>query len=244
MKIISLNIWGGRIYRPLINFIRKYSHEVDIFCFQEVFDNAIITRSVHTDGIADIFKRIGGVLQEHEGFFIEEQTKEEGLAIFYRRSIDILDSGHGFVFLHKDSMQNNDARTLGRAVQYISIAGNPRTFIGNFHGLWNGLGKTDSPDRILQSMKVKRVLERFSGHRILVGDFNLLPDSLSMEIISEGMRNLIVEAGIKSTRSSLYSKSSSPFSDYILISPEIKVIHFEVLQDTVSDHLPLLLDID
>ncbi len=37
MILVSLNIWGGVLYQPLIKFIKDYSDKVDIFCFQEVF---------------------------------------------------------------------------------------------------------------------------------------------------------------------------------------------------------------
>lgn len=40
MKLICLNLWGGRIYRPLTKFLKDYSSEIDIFCFQEVYNNA------------------------------------------------------------------------------------------------------------------------------------------------------------------------------------------------------------
>ena len=38
MKIITLNLWGGKIYDKLIEFL-KSKQDVDIFCFQEVFDS-------------------------------------------------------------------------------------------------------------------------------------------------------------------------------------------------------------
>lgn len=37
MKLICLNAWGGKIYQPLMDFIRKHTQDTDIFCFQEVF---------------------------------------------------------------------------------------------------------------------------------------------------------------------------------------------------------------
>jgi hypothetical protein len=35
MKIITLNIWGGRIEKELLDFLNN-NQEVDIFCFQEM----------------------------------------------------------------------------------------------------------------------------------------------------------------------------------------------------------------
>ncbi len=55
------------------------------------------------------------------------------------------------------------------------------------------------------------------------------------------MRNLIKEHGITSTRSHHYTKPVK-FADYAIVSKDLDVIKFEVLQDPVSDHLPLLLE--
>lgn len=57
------------------------------------------------------------------------------------------------------------------------------------------------------------------------------------------MHNLISEYNVTSTRSSLYTKEEK-FADYTFISKGIAVQGFRVLQDVVSDHLPLLLEFD
>ncbi len=38
MKLITLNTNGGRVFEPLMNFIKTHSSDTDIFCFQEVFN--------------------------------------------------------------------------------------------------------------------------------------------------------------------------------------------------------------
>lgn len=79
-----------------------------------------------------------------------------------------------------------------------------------------------------------------------MGDFNLLPGTQSMKIIEEGMRNLVKEYGVQSTRMVLYRHYDNPeepnFADYILLTPDVGVKKFEVLPDVVSDHSPLFLE--
>jgi endonuclease/exonuclease/phosphatase family metal-dependent hydrolase len=110
----------------------------------------------------------------------------------------------------------------------------------NLHGLWNGKGKTDCPERIEQSQKVKAFLETVSGAKILCGDFNLLPHTQSLALLEQDMRNLVKAYRITSTRSQFYERPDR-FADYVLTSPEVQVKHFCVLDENVSDHLPLLL---
>ncbi|HSE34638.1 MAG TPA: endonuclease/exonuclease/phosphatase family protein, partial [Candidatus Paceibacterota bacterium] len=77
-------------------------------------------------------------------------------------------------------------------------------------------------------------------------DFNILPDTESMSILENGMRNLVKEFGVESTRTPLYRHYSNPeepnYADYVLVSPDVRVTRFEVLPDVVSDHSPLLLE--
>jgi endonuclease/exonuclease/phosphatase family metal-dependent hydrolase len=78
----------------------------------------------------------------------------------------------------------------------------------------------------------------------LCGDFNLPPNTKSLAMFEEfGLRNLISEYKINSTRTSFYTKEEK-FADYIFVSNGIKVNDFSVLPDEVSDHAPLFIDFE
>ncbi len=141
-------------------------------------------------------------------------------------------------------MENNDGRTSGRNLQYVSVLYNREKYlISNFHGLWNAVDKLDSDDRIQQSQKIKDFIgKRKEQHKIIMGDFNLAPATKSIGMLECDMRNLIKEYEIKSTRTSFYTKSEK-FADYAFVSPEINVKDFKVLPEEVSDHSALLLEI-
>lgn len=242
MKIETLNIWGGQIHQPLIEHIKKQGQEVDIFCFQEVLDGNKGNRPIFANAISDIFAQFSDILPNHQGYFAPSQNNEEGLALFSHRTTPLIKVDDLFVYRWRDAMQDNDARTLGRNMQYVQFLYNGKQVtVANLHGLWNGQGKTDTPDRTGQSRKAKTFLNNQKGVKILCGDFNLLPNTQSLAILEEGMRNLVKEYNITSTRSSYYEKPDK-FADYILVSPEITVVDFSVLQDQISDHLPLVLE--
>ncbi len=68
----------------------------------------------------------------------------------------------------------------------------------NFHGLWNGRGKSDSDDRLAQSRRLVDVLHRLKAPFVLCGDFNLAPDTKSLAMLEEaGARNLNAEFGAR-----------------------------------------------
>jgi endonuclease/exonuclease/phosphatase family metal-dependent hydrolase len=246
MKLVTLNIWAGALFQPLIHFFHERHKEIDIFCLQEVWDqqNASDTaiKNAPKGTRIDIYSEIQNALPEFQGYFAPAQENAEGLAIFVRKNIPIEGEGDVFIYRSRDSMVGNDGRTLGRNLQYIQFTRDNKKFtICHFHGLWTGGGKTDTLYRIEQSKKVKAFLDHVQGAKVLCGDFNLLPNTESIKILEEGMRNLIKEYKINSTRSSLYTKPER-FADYIFVSPDVQVKDLTVLQDTVSDHLPLQLE--
>ncbi|MEK6887182.1 MAG: endonuclease/exonuclease/phosphatase family protein [Nanoarchaeota archaeon] len=242
MRIITLNIWGGKSFEPLIEFIKKYSKDTGVFCFQEVFRAGKSTREVYAGARMTIFEDIQNVLTDFIGYFAPCQNDEEGLAIFIKKGIKVDDEGDVFVFRERNSRINNDARTLGRNLHYVKIRyGSKEITIANVHGLWNGQGKTDTQDRIEQSKKIKMFLDKCKGEKILCGDFNLLPETESIRIIEKDMKNLIKDFKIESTRSQSYTKPDK-HADYILVSENIDVKEFKVLQEHVSDHMPLMLE--
>jgi endonuclease/exonuclease/phosphatase family metal-dependent hydrolase len=241
MKLICLNTAGGFVKDKLHDFITKRAADTDIFCFQEIFDNARVTTLGDID--QDLYTTITKLLPDHMGYYAPSQDDDEGLAIFVKPHLHRTEVGDVFVHRHRNAMENEDRRTLGRNLQYIQFTENDHDYmVVNFHGLWSGAGKTDTPDRLAQSRKIKEFIKtRARGKVILVGDFNLGPNTESLAILEKGMRNLITENGITSTRSHLY-KWPNKFADYAIVSNDVRITRFEVLQNQVSDHLPLLLE--
>ncbi len=241
MKIITLNIWGGRVYEPLIKFLED-NKNIDVFCFQEVYHEANGKEVLYTDASLDIFKKIKDVLPEYNSFYRPCLDDYYGLAAFTKKSLNILEEEEIYVHKHKGYKPSDHVGFHAKNVQYIKILNNGKEVsIFNFHGLWNGQGKTDTEDRINQSQNVKKFMDSKTGEKILCGDFNLLPDTKSLSILENGMRNLIKDYGIESTRTSFYPKPIK-FADYVLVSPGIEVKDFKVLPEEVSDHSALYLE--
>ncbi len=252
MKLITLNIWGGALYEPLAAFIKHWSPEIDIFCFQEVLFGSTPTFTPVHKGRSNIFSEISSWLPgfasyQHFAPSTHFQTEpiafRAGQAIFTKSSLEIRSNGGFLCYKGKPPIETTKGGKLTGNCQWIDIAdGNSAITIANLHGLWQeGSHKADTPERLTQSRIVKQFLDGRTGKKILCGDFNLLPDGQSIKILEDGMKNLIKDYQIQSTRSSLYKKEIK-FANYILVSPEVKVKDFRVLSDEVSDHLPLYLE--
>lgn len=227
----------------LRNFMLEQAADTDIFCLQEIFHNAVNARKVLGDIDINLYDTLTELLSDYKGFYAPSQVDDEGLAFFVKPHINIKEVGDVFVHRYLNAMENEDGKTIGRNIQFLKFNNDGQDYtVINFHGLWNGGGKTDSPDRLEQSKKIRNFIENHAtGKVILIGDFNLEPNTESVSILEKGMRNLITEYGITSTRSHHYTKPVK-FADYAIVSNELYVERFEVLQNPVSDHLPLLLE--
>lgn len=249
MKLITLNIWGGKVTNELIEFVKKHTGEIDIFCFQEVFNST--EHGCAEDGdMINIHSLLRNALSGYTGFHEQAISVEKrgvqvpyGLAMFAKESISIKARGAYEIFAADADIELPKGLQLwNRLLQYMTITHrNTDLTIFNLHGIYTGGGKGDNSVRIEQSTKVRNFMARHEGKRIICGDFNLNPETESLKILGEGMRNLIQENGITSTRSHHY-KGESKFADYMFATSDIEVKHFEVLADVVSDHSPLLLE--
>jgi len=258
MKILTLNIWGGRVGRDkVLDFFRAHQ-DVDIFCLQEVWSAPyehidgqdaggapIDNKKSMTRGLSDISE----ILTGHTAHFQPLFEDNYGLLMMVSKECEIVEEGSECVYMHEGYVSPDELGDHARLLQYVTLKREQELLtVLNFHGLWHprpeAWGKRDIPERIEQSKKIVSFLEQFNHPVVLSGDFNLRPDTESMKIIEDvGLRNLITEYGITSTRTSFYEKPEK-YADYTLVSEGVTVKDFKVLPDEVSDHAALYLEIE
>lgn len=252
MKLITLNTWAGRAYGPQIEFLKERARDTDIFCFQEVYHGAEKFELPGDNAVTDMYLQYTKLLKEFSGekatanvHEVGEEKIPYGLALFVRKDIEVLERGVHEIFTLTEPVKLRDGLVLwNRLLQYVTIPyGNTTVTIFNLHGLYTGGGKDDESLRLEQSKRIRKFMNEHLGEKILCGDFNLNPNTESLAILEESMRNLIKENNVTCTRSHYYEKPGK-FADYILVSPGISVKNFQVLQDVVSDHLPLMLEFE
>ncbi len=246
MKIISLNVWGGRVHAELTHFLKSKQDSIDIFCFQEMYhqaDGKFSNVEWKDDGIHNqLFDYVAQLLPNHVGIFYPHFEDFWGLAMFVKKNIQIIAEGEKLVH-QTESIEEARRGGTSKNIQYVLTEINSKKVsIVNFHGLWNGKGKTDSESRVAQSRKIVEFLKSLEGEVVLCGDFNLRPDTESLKIVEDfGFRNLVKEYGITSTRTSHYKKEER-FADYALITKGVEVKDFKILPEEVSDHNAMYLE--
>ena len=261
MQLISLNIWGGKIHDPLINFIEKHKDKTDIFTFQEVlkYEENVKTNSYYANILGELKK----ILPEHDYYFAPRARNNDpkgkvnfpvefGQATFIKKNIK--KSEQKEIFVYKNFNLTNKYFDDGHLdfpsliLQSIIEINGKKIMILNFHGLWEPGPKIDTEHRLRQSQIIIDHIGYMQLPTILVGDFNLRIETESLKMFEKnGMQNLIKRSGAETTRSNLYEakwRQIDKHADYILTTSDIKIVDFKVLEDEVSDHLPLFLKFD
>lgn len=132
-----------------------------------------------------------------------------------------------------------------RAFENIILNVNSKKLqIINVHGIWNK-DKTGDERTIKQSEIILSYV-RNDIPCIITGDFNLLPNTKSIQKINQKMTNLIEKYNIHSTRPTFDDglDKGNIVCDYIFVNDKVKINSFKVIESNVSDHFPLVLDFD
>lgn len=249
MKVISLNTWGGEAGLPkLLSFFRQHD-DVDIFCLQEIWNGGEHMKTEKAGGswlenrVTDLFPQLCEALPDHDSYFRPHFFDFYGLAMFVKKGITVHEEGELFIYGERGFVSSDDMGNHSRNLQYVVVeTERGKKLVVNLHGLWNGRGKTDTEERLLQSEKIIELVNQHALPSVILGDFNLLPTTMSVQKLEDaGLRNMIKECGITSTRTSYYTKPEK-FADYAFASDGVEVKEFKVLDDEVSDHSPLFLE--
>jgi len=191
--------------------------------------------------ISDGIKKNGNMHLDFGGFI------EQGNEIFSK--FEILKATNEFYHKHYStgpSLEEFVETDHPRAMQLVKLNVEGQTIqIINLHGI-HSKTKADSKKTLNQCNYVLEAAKREDLPTIIVGDFNLYPDSESIAILNAEFKNLITEFGIKSTRPNFNdgSEKGNTVIDYVFVNDKIKVLDFKIFQTKISDHLPLILDFE
>jgi|WetSurMetagenome_2_1015567.scaffolds.fasta_scaffold152570_2 endonuclease/exonuclease/phosphatase family metal-dependent hydrolase len=157
-------------------------------------------------------------------------------SVFVKRS----SSGTAPDWLHFPKTQTKDVQVVD-----LELSNSKKLRILNYHGIWTK-EKVGNAETEKACKKILDLAKAANYPSIIVGDFNLFPDTPSMQVFYNDFISLVDKHNILTTRpnSNELSHLERNVVDYILVSKNIEINSFEVLDSDVSDHLPLVLDFD
>lgn len=258
MRLVSLNTWGATEGQVFFDFIKEQAKGTEIFCFQEIFSAQPPAPQASSGARMYLFEELTKILPEFKGIFCKRSRGYDfngkvdfpvlhGLAVFIKNSISVIahrPASIGSLNPNPDPIEGNTiAQGLDLAV------GDKQFCVINYHGPALTGDKLDTPQRLGNSEELKVTWQGLPAKaKILCGDFNLMPQAQSIKILEDaGLKNLIKEFNIANTRNEISWKrfdNKQCFADFTFVSPEVKVLNFEVPYNLVSDHLPMILTFD
>lgn len=227
MKIVFLNVWGDRMQDTLVGYLEEQARDTDIFCFQEATE--------------EMKRRTANVLSNYveiSHYKYISEVEDFAQATFVRKDITVLSSD----ILMPDSMDT------GLAIYTKVQVSGGSLYVCNVHGMSRPNEKRDDSGRIKQSQELIDFFKDKAEPVIIGGDFNLFPDTQSIRMFTDnGYRDLIQEFNIATTRNHLVWDRypvKMAYSDYVFLNDKVTLKSFTVTDNEVSDHLPLLLEIE
>ena len=243
MKLIQLNAWGGRLEHLIEDFLK--AEQPDIICLQEAVSFSTAPRSGLFITLEQIQKELNYPYEAFGPVFSFDYMNgvaKFGNAVLSRQPI----LSHETVFTHLEHTDNfvwgdpgNNARNFVHAAVEI---GSQTCHVISHHGYWIPEHKLGNEETEAQIKQISDYVAKLDGPLILTGDFNLAPDSKSLRPLNERLRNLSVDAKLKTTRNSLTYKTE--VCDYIFVNDAVKVDSFAASDKIISDHQALILEFE
>lgn len=236
MKLVSLNLMHGEQEGPIKEFLTEHQ-DADIFCLQEAEKESALPEFFSRYQRFVAAKHVGTKANFDQATFVHPRHQVSDV-------VELLQDEHECGLAIAMTITSPE----GRVFRLLNLHGTARALVDGV--FLEEDDKRDFPARLRQSEAVLEWARLTAAPTCIVGDFNLLPDTESIRMFARvGYRDLIQGYGIKSTRTH-YSLDKYPedrryyFSDYIFLSPEIQVKSFTLPEVEVSDHLPLLVEIE
>ena len=261
IKFLTLNIYNGHFIDDCIAFLKK--ENADVFVLQEVYRGG----SGETNRDYQALDILKNSFPDYHSYYSAEFFKiingskvEAGNAIFSKFAISKTSSV--FVAGNYQERKIDNAQEFmnsGRNLQFASIKlSNTELNIFNIHGVW-GFDGQDNPARLRMSeIVVKEIKDK--QNTILAGDFNLLANTITIKNIEKYLTNVFsnrlpttfnlkmkregIKKGFNNWKSNDLKGYAVSAVDMIFVSPNLKILESYQPKVDVSDHYPLIIEVE
>ena len=249
IKVVSINVYvGGRIWHSLVDFIK--SEKPDILLLQEVFNGNNKSLPNHYRTYEE-FKNLGFKSSAFEQAFVYEDENglnPEGNAVFSK--FEIISSemfalnDAEFAVSYKDIPENWPVLPRIAQLCKVDVSGTEVNIV-NVQGVWDLAG--DNPSEARQQM-ISAILDKTNGlnNVIIAGDTNANINNPLLRRLEVAYKP-VFGSELKSTFN-MKRKTNPGYAtaavDLMFVSQDIKVITKEVPQVDISDHLPLVVELE
>ena len=253
IKVIQINIYKGKYLSKLIDFLKK--EDADIITMQEVTAGGF---NLAGDKSANLFE------------ILQEKLNLNGVYHGDLKLTGSSDSSFGNAVLTKFEIKKSRFITLKkfRPVTLEELDGAsafeirpkiPRHMLDvlvdlsigklhtiSVHGAWTA-PPSDTPQTLRQAKIIVKILKSLGKEPFIMGgDLNATPQSEVIKMIGGVANNLMDGISVKQTTHPKIHKivPRGFLVDYIFTSKHFKVLSLNVPEVTVSDHLPVVAELE
>lgn len=235
MKILQLNTWSCNLAPAIVDVLNR--EQPDVVCLQEV---------ISAEQTGKVLQSLEEILEKTPyeyvyysplvEFRFMHGTAQRGNAILSKYPFEFTET----FWTNGEFQENFDYSSGYNAARGVAAAilrtpDGPLNIVTT-HGYHVKEHKNGNDQTKAACETILAYCQNLKGPIVLTGDFNLVPKSDSMNVFSEVFRNLCSENNVETTRNHLTAKSET--CDYIL-TKDVDVTSFRVLDDVVSDHRAL-----
>lgn len=243
MKLLQLNAWGGRLEHLIGDLIE--AEKPDIICLQEIIS--------FTGDRTGLFITIENIQKDYDlpyaafepvfTFNYMKGTAKFGNCVLSRFPIKKSCS----VFTHLKHVDNfhwgEYSSNMRNFVHAVVETPDKKLFnVITHHGYWIPDHKQGNNETKAHVKVIADYAKGLEGPVIITGDFNLAPDSESIQQLNALFTNLCAVHKVPTTRNQLTYKTEA--CDYIFINGQVKEKKFRLSEKIVSDHKALILDFE
>jgi len=247
-KFLSLNLWHGRFIERCAEFLAE--QDADIVILQEVHNGTGPELPSHLRSLEVLQQKLNYPFYDHAAavLFNDPQGKvSSGNAVLSKFKITRRDHQfmqEGFNDDYRDSPQFWPV--YPRVLQYVELeteAGPVNVF--NLHGVWDLDGDSYSERRRGMADKVIKAIAG-KPNVLLGGDTNAKASNRAIKQIEEHVKSVFGES--LQTTFNMRRKDNPGYAsaavDLLFVSPNIKILQKACVDADVSDHLPVMAELE
>jgi len=251
VKFLQINIFKGKYLDKLVEFIKR--ENPDFISMQEVTTRGF---NLYNDRDVSVFELLCSYLRMHGEFNGDLQLSSDhksvfGNAVFSKYSIVqkhvlSLKKFRPVTISELDGDNGRIREQINRHLLDVIVKIKNRfVHIFSWHGAWTA-PPHDTDETLRQGRLVRDYLNNVDGTFILGGDLNAVMASETVKLISSVANNLMLNAQAKMTTNPAVHRISPRgyLVDYIFASRDVDLISLKVPQVTVSDHLPIVAEVE
>ena len=157
LHIFSLNTEYGKYSKTLLPHIGRISKDIDVFCFQEVPNNAKNITCFEEWHDPIFYQKLEVILSDFIWYYCEYVKESFGIAIFVRKELDQKYRWEEYIFWNTDvpfldkKRWNNSTKCMCVKVEWVDVV--------TLHGAWQPKSKKqDTPERLIQSKILRKLI--------------------------------------------------------------------------------------